>query len=146
MEAAEKERRGKRDSKRSAAMRQGDDIVCGECGKEAFVAKKTVMDGWTRKGEVFVCSACGAEFGEVDPPEAGGGKEDARSNAAAAAASLLGLEVAERKTLSASEDEKRFCRDCANFVAHPFLNRCELHGKDVNPMDDCGDFEPKRGG
>jgi len=123
-------------------MKQGDDIVCAECGKDAFVAKKSIMDGWTKKGEVFVCSACGAELGPADSAEApkgvGGGSK------AAAAASILGLELEEKKRLDATEEERRFCRDCANFVSHPFLSRCELHGTNVNPMDDCEDFEPKR--
>ena len=133
---------------RNVEMRQGDDIVCDKCGKEAFVAKKTIMDGWTKKGEVFVCSACGVELGtaEVADKPSGGWASTKSSDALKAAASALSLEVEDKKRLSATDEEKRFCRDCVNFVSHPFLSRCELHGKDVNPMDDCADFAPKRNG
>jgi protein-arginine kinase activator protein McsA len=126
-------------------MRQGDDIVCAECGKEAFVAKRSIMDGWTKKGEVFVCSACGAELGPASPDVSGSAGPSGGGSKAAMAASLLGLELEERKRLDATEEERRFCRDCANFVSHPFLSRCERHVTYVIPMDDCEDFEPKRG-
>ncbi len=129
------------------AMRQGDDIHCGNCGRDAFVVSKSVMDGWTKKGEVFACSACGAEiapvpFGGSDVGGAGGASPKATERAA----SFLGVGIEDGKRLEALDEESRFCRDCAHFISHPFLSRCSLHGKDVNPMDDCGDFRGKSGG
>jgi len=126
-------------------MKQGDDIVCSECGKDTFVSKRSIMDGWTKKGEVFVCSACGAELGSAESADDGSSwGSSGGGSKAAAAASLLGVELEEKKELTATEEERRFCRDCANFVSHPFLSRCELRGTNVNPMDDCEEFEFKK--
>ena len=127
-------------------MRQGDDVHCENCGRDAFVVRKSIMDGWTKKGEFFTCSACGATIAPVplDGEVSGGG--EASFKAAERAASLLGVDIGDKKALEASDEEKRFCRDCANFISHPFLSRCSFHGKDVNPMDDCEDFKRKTDG
>ena len=56
---------------------------------------------------------------------------------------LLSEKKQDGPKIESSEDEKHFCRDCIQFVAHPFLSRCELHRKNVNPMDDCLQFKKK---
>ena len=124
-------------------MKVGEEIVCPHCGEDSFASKKSVMDGWTKKGEIFVCAACGAKLADcVDSSvasDASGGKSTAISSLAGA----LGIDEIEKPTIEVSDNEKRFCRDCAHFISHPFLNRCSLLGKEVAPMDDCDGFEPK---
>ena len=122
-------------------MKHGDELDCPHCGNSTFVIKKAVMDGWTKAGDIFACSACDAKIADVEEQTAV--FEEKSSEASSTLAGFLGVEKEEKKELSATEDEQRFCRDCGHLVSHPFLTRCELHKKDVNPMDDCPDFIPK---
>ena len=40
-------------------MKPGDDYQCPQCKKETFLKKESVMDGWTKKGDVLKCASCG---------------------------------------------------------------------------------------
>lgn len=123
-------------------MKHGDEIDCPHCGKSTFIVKKAVMDGWSKAGDIFACSGCDAKIADCEEKEIDETKSD--SVASSALAGFLGVEKEEKKELTATEDEKHFCRDCGHLVSHPFLTRCELHKKDVNPMDDCPDFTRKK--
>ena len=46
-------------------MKPGDSFDCPHCGKNTFLKKETVMEGWTRKGEVLKCVSCGAVIEEL---------------------------------------------------------------------------------
>lgn len=100
------------------------------------------MDGWTKVGEILACSACTAKIAEVAEKAvltAIGSKPDTSKLAA-----LLGNEPEEVKPrLIVGQDERRFCRDCLHLIKHPFLTRCNLHQKEVNPMADCPDYQPR---
>ncbi len=123
------------------AMKAGDTVDCPHCGKSAFLKKESVMDGWTKTGEILACASCGEKI--ADLKEEIVTKSAAQSEAAASLASLLGTEKEEAPKIEVSEEEKQFCRDCSHFIVHPFLTRCSLHKRDVNPMDDCPDFSRK---
>ena len=123
-------------------MKHGDEFDCPYCGQNTFIVKKAVMVGWSKTGDIFACSGCGAKIADVEKKKTESiGSEEAAS---AALAGFLGVEKEVKKELSVTDDEKHFCRDCAHLVSHPFLSRCDLHKKDVNPMDDCPDFSPKQ--
>lgn len=124
-------------------MKHGDEIDCPHCGNSTFIIKKAVMDGWTKTGDIFACSGCDAKIADVEDDTIASFEEKS-SAASSALAGFLDVEKEEKKELVATEDEKQFCRDCGHLVAHPFLTRCDLHQKDVNPMDDCPDFIPKK--
>ena len=119
-------------------MKQGEEVKCPHCGKEAFVIKKTLMDGWTNLGEVFACSACEAKLADIEKKRTPA-KET--NSAKSALSSLLGVEEEEKKEFIVSDEEKQFCRDCAHYIEHPFLTRCSLFDKKVSPMDDCPKWE-----
>lgn len=124
-------------------MKHGDELNCPHCGQSTFVIKKAVMDGWTKAGDIFSCSGCDAKIADVEEPKKGLADKKS-SESSAALAGFLGVEKEEKKELTATDEEKHFCRDCAHLVSHPFLTRCDLHKKDVNPMDDCPDFMKKK--
>ncbi len=124
-------------------MKPGDQINCPHCGMSSFLKKESVMDGWKKAGEVLKCASCSAKIADL-PPEVLAREEDkAAKSRADKLQSLLGGVTVSKPKLEAKPGERRFCRDCANLVAHPFLSRCSLHNKEVNPMDDCPDFKPK---
>lgn len=119
-------------------MKQGEEVDCVHCGKSTFVVKKSVMDGWTKIGDVFACSLCDAKLADVEYEEVE--REKKISQASSALAGFLDTEPEEKVTLVAEGSEAHFCRDCDNLIVHPFLIRCELYDKDVDPMGDCPDF------
>jgi len=122
-------------------MKQGDSIDCPHCGRNSFLKKVAVMDGWTKKGDILACAACSAKIADIKPEE----EKTAfpKEKSISSLESLFGEKHASGPKLEASEDEKAFCRDCKNYIVHPFMNRCGLHNKEVNPMDDCPDFVKK---
>lgn len=126
-------------------MKAGDSFECPSCGRDSFIKKESVMDGWTKVGEIFACAACSAKIADT----AGGADAKADDNTVVdkgksnALAAFLGTEKDSGPRITASDDEKRFCRDCAHYIAHPFMNWCSKFDKSVEPMDDCPDFEHK---
>jgi len=118
-------------------MKPGEEIKCPHCGKDAFTIKKTLMDGWTNLGEVLACSACDAKIADFDKTAP---LDNKTNSAKSALSSLLGVEEEKKKELQVTEEERQFCRDCGHYIEHPFLSRCSLFDKEVNPMDDCPEF------
>ena len=45
---------------------------------------------------------------------------------------------------SADASGIHFCRDCSNFIPHPYVCRCGRSGNPVSPTDDCTDFVPAK--
>ncbi|NOY74594.1 MAG: hypothetical protein GXP32_02240 [Kiritimatiellaeota bacterium] len=125
-------------------MKPGDEVICPHCGKDSFASKKTLMDGWTKLGDILVCAVCGAKLADLDGDgnrDAGKDGGDGGSRPTSSLAAALGVDEVERPTLDAAEDERRFCRDCKHYISHPFMDRCSLLDKKVAPMDDCDRFE-----
>jgi len=116
-------------------------MKCPHCGKDCFLVKKTLMDGWTKVGDILACSCCSAKIADLEVEEKS--KSADISNKFSKLENLLSEKRQEGPKIESSEDERHFCRDCMHFVSHPFLNRCELHKKDIGPMDDCDKFKKK---
>jgi hypothetical protein len=122
-------------------MKVGDEIICKHCGENSFLVKKTIMDGWTKVGEVLTCSSCSMEIEKICNEEKLSEKQEIKSLSLDKLSGFLGTELEEKPTINMEEDEKYFCRDCKHYISHPFLDRCSLHQTEVNPMDDCKSFE-----
>lgn len=119
-------------------MKNGDEIKCPFCNKDSFAVKETKMDGWTLKGEILKCSSCGNKLADI-PKISKDDKQIKPDLKLDKLASFLGTEKVIHKTIE-SDGNKAFCKDCKHYIKHPFLNRCGLHTREVNPMDDCPDF------
>ena len=122
-------------------MKVGDEIICKHCGENSFLVKKTIMDGWTKLGEVLTCSSCSMEIEKISNEEKSSENKEQKNLSLNKLSSFLGTEQEEKPTINMEEDEKYFCRDCKHYISHPFLNRCSLQQVEVNPMDDCPSFE-----
>ena len=126
-------------------MKPGQSFDCAACGRNSFLKKESVLEGWVKKGEVLKCAACGAVVEVLDgaaekrQPD----REDVsvRTDALAALLGETGPEKNPGRDLF--REEKRFCRDCVHRVANAFRMRCALHDRDVHPMEDCPDFSPR---
>ena len=122
-------------------MKPGDEYNCPHCGRNSFLKKETVMDGWTRKGDVLKCASCGHLVCELKE-ESGKPADPLKSDAADRLKNLFGgEEFVEKPVLKADGDEANFCKDCAFLIPHPFVFKCSKFNKTVNPMDDCPAFK-----
>lgn len=122
-------------------MKTGNEIKCSFCGKDSFAIKGTEMDGWILKGEILKCSSCGKKLADI-PKATEVDKQPSTDGKLDKLASFLGTEKVVHKTID-SDGDKVFCKDCKHYIKHPFLNRCGLHAKEVDPMNDCSDFVRK---
>lgn len=120
-------------------MKPGDPIKCPHCGADSFLKKESVMDGWTKVGEVLKCVSCSAVIRDCSKQETESKKPDLTDRFR----QFLGSDGEESVKVDLSEKDCRFCKDCANMVPHPFQLRCALTGQSVNPMDDCAHFKKK---
>ena len=50
-------------------MKPGDPIKCPHCGADSFLKKESVMDGWTKVGEVLKCVSCSAVIKDCSKQE-----------------------------------------------------------------------------
>lgn len=120
-------------------MQSGESIPCPLCGETTIVKSRRRYDGFTVVGEEYFCMICNGALGPADQTAAG-----AATPTASRLAALLDTEIAAVPTLEDAPGVRHFCRDCKHFISHPFLSRCEFHHREVNPMDDCPDFERKK--
>lgn len=118
-------------------MKAGDSWDCPHCKKNSFLKKESVLDGWTKVGEVLKCAACGIVAEEIAPAEKQDAPAEKKVNALAA---LLGGDEPAPAVNILDDAERRFCRDCKHRVMNAFRIYCTKHERDVNPMDDCPDF------
>lgn len=123
-------------------MKPGEAYNCPQCGKSSFLKKVSVMDGWKKVGDILACASCSAKAADLNStvPE----PEREKTKSVSKLASFFNAEEEKKPKIKAEENEKRFCKNCMHFIVHPFLNRCSRHEKDINPMDDCPDYSPKK--
>ncbi len=123
-------------------MLPDEKIVCPFC-KETSIAKlKNQMDGFRKTGEVLVCMLCNAELAPVTAQkDTASAQIDSKMQDLGL---LLGAAPVATARLTAATDEKRFCKDCRHFLAHPFVDRCDMDNHPVEAMDDCEHFAPRK--
>lgn len=98
------------------------------------------MEGWKVAKVVEVCALCGKELPSATPDTT---SPDAGAERRASLAALLGGEDVKKVTLSGSAD-RDFCRNCVNFIEHPFQTLCALSGNAADPMGSCPEFKEKK--
>ncbi len=130
-------------SRMNGQRRAGEDLRCPHCGKDSFLVKKNIMDGWKVAGAGLFCSSCSAKISDLNT-DSGTEQDSKKVSSKSKLAALLGEDGdAPAPKLEVADGEKSFCRDCAHFISHPFLSRCTIHSKNVEPMDDCSSFSDK---
>lgn len=115
----------------------GQHFRCTFCHEDSVVKARKVLDGWSTVGEEFVCALCGAavvsEEESLDEPDV------------SVAASECDSDTADSRVAALFDGDglcgsRHFCRDCVHYLKHPFVSRCLLHDKPVEPMQDCPDY------
>ena len=125
-------------------MKRGDEFDCPHCGASTFLKQESILDeaGWRKIGEALFCAACSEKIEDIVDEEPNSFVQKDKKELSALA-SLLGTEPEKKVRLQESAGDTHFCKDCKHFIVHPFMDRCALHEKDVNPMDDCDDYIKK---
>lgn len=141
----------------------GQRFYCQRCKSDSVVQVLRDIQGFRILSEKAVCAFCKAEIVDavlVKPTERNSDVTERTPSAvvsdnASALSSLLqldsddGLEkpslsnILSDTSASADDGSRAFCRDCYHYLHHPFLSRCSLHDRTVEPMDDCPSFRAK---
>ena len=130
-------------------MKPGQRFFCQHCHSQSIAKLERRLDGFTVVEEYLACAFCHERItAEAD-------KTDAKPENASSKPSLSALESllgSSKPSMGKAEasflDElhtaaRHFCRDCKQYVKHPFGGRCSLTGKEMEPMDDCPRFEKR---
>ena len=109
------------------------ELRCPACGRDSWLRRAPIYDGFTKTGEALTCALCGHAFAsEAEIPF-----KDNRPKVFSEADRPRPVKVFR-------EDEKgQMCRYCAEYVVNPFLQRCGLHRCEVQATDTCPHFKPK---
>lgn len=131
-------------SENASKFIDGQKIVCPHCGKHSVVKLRHRIENFKLVETYPTCALCQKRLSDEQA-------KPSDENKPSALAALLGIsEEDEKQRKKARDNEKKalldgehhFCKDCRNYIKHPFLSRCGLHNHGVEPMDDCTDFEP----
>ena len=110
------------------------EIICSECGAEAFLKREPVYDGLKKTGEALSCSACGSVFAsEAEVPF---------KTRAAAPQVFTEADRSKQVKVFDEGENKIICRYCASYVINPFMQFCSRHKKEVQATDSCPQFSP----
>jgi hypothetical protein len=111
------------------------DFTCPACGKESFLRREPIYDGFKKTGERLFCAACGHPLpSENDIPRT-----------ARRTPSIFSDDDRPKNIDVFKSDEKgRNCRYCEHYLVNPFTQRCGLHHREVQATDICGQFTPKK--
>ena len=109
------------------------ELRCPACGRDSWLRRAPIYDGFTKTGEALTCALCGHAFAsEAEIPF-----KDNRPK-------VFSEDDRPRPVKVFREDEKgQMCRYCAEYVVNPFLQRCGLHRCEVQATDTCPHFKPK---
>jgi hypothetical protein len=114
---------------------KGGAIVCSECGEDTFVRREPIYEGFKKTGERIVCVSCGHEFSseaEVPYKEKSGPKI------------FSDADRSKKVEIFKGDEKGHNCRHCDHYTVNPFIQRCGLHGREVQATDICDDFTPKK--
>ena len=109
------------------------ELRCPACERDSWLLRTPKYDGFTKVGEALTCALCGHEFVSEEEILF----KDTRPK-------VFSEADRPRPVVVFREDEKgKMCRYCAEYVVNPFLQRCGLHGCEVQATDTCPHFRAK---
>lgn len=130
------------------SLSAGNTFHCPHCNQESILQTKALMDDWEKIGDALICGFCGKQI-QILSENTDVEKESSESAPTDAARDRLSDLLGDDGTtcskpsieaLKTDAGEAHFCRDCEHYVIHPFGNRCQLHNRKTEPMDDCENF------
>ena len=128
-------------------MKPGQRFFCNHCHSQSIAKLERRMEGFTVVEEYLTCAFCHERIpsetaNPADKPENASQKPSLSSLENLFGSSKPSMGKTEASLLDELHTAARhFCRDCRQYVKHPFGGRCSLTGKEMEPMDDCPRFE-----
>jgi hypothetical protein len=146
-------------------LRAGQHFYCPHCKSDSVLQIVHDFQGFQVISARALCAFCKTEIdgtllaanGSSCSSSATAAPCSTTAGAKSALSSLLQLDSEERPAIAplqdmlgdganaASSAASSFCRDCYYYIHHPFLSRCSLHNRTVEPMHDCQSFRLKDG-
>ncbi|MCF7837681.1 MAG: hypothetical protein K9N49_03540 [Candidatus Marinimicrobia bacterium] len=104
---------------------------CARCGPESLLLCEPLYEGFTKVGEQWRCTRCGATYTDAAAP-----------NRVSAPQPSLGPPPEPPPALFDTQTELRLCRYCRHYVVNPFRQWCARHQRDTEATDTCPRFSP----
>ncbi|MCQ2403658.1 MAG: hypothetical protein MJ202_08045 [Lentisphaeria bacterium] len=123
----------------------GDAFPCPQCGLSSEVKETFSGDSLFGPEErKLTCAFCGWELpADWIAPTAKTSAAPGKSQDSALLDDLFGNGDSPDDGLSLQDEEARFCKNCAHFLATPFACRCHKFQTEVEPMHFCKEFLKK---
>lgn len=126
---------------------EGDSFTCAQCHSTSIARMESEYSGLTIKRKFLVCAFCRAELPSPTKEKSAGKGIEKRIAQGKLASLFGGSQATEEPVISdllADDRERRFCKNCRHNFITPFKCHCNLHQKEVEPLQDCPDFKPKK--
>ena len=114
------------------------EIICKNCGKESFLNREALYEGFSKVGEKRTCASCGFVYTSE--------QEITFKEKSEAPKIFNETDRSEKITVFDTDENKQLCRYCRHYVVNPFTQFCGMHSKEVQATDSCPQFkkaEPK---
>ena len=123
--------------------RPGQEFMCPQCGMQSVVLEEQLVEGlFEVVGKRYVCSSCGWQIPPelVFAPVSSTSHLSSSSSDDAALEALFGDSTPLESGPILEDDTLRFCKNCRHYLQSPFLSRCLLSNREVDPLGLCQNF------
>jgi hypothetical protein len=103
------------------------------CGEETLVRREPIYEGFSKVGEQFVCTGCGHVYAD---------EADVPFRDISGPSIFTAADRSKKIKIFHSDEANRNCRHCRHYLVNPFVQKCGLHGREVQATDLCDDFAP----
>jgi len=128
------------------SISEGDSFTCPHCQSASIAKLKTEYEGFSVKRSYLVCAFCQAEL-FADKKPAKQRKAPVKNPSSEKLSSFFGERAdtsgPAMSELLSDDQDRRFCKNCRHNFITPFKCHCNLHQKEVEPLQDCPDFAAK---
>ncbi|MBR6470175.1 MAG: hypothetical protein IKS83_00130 [Victivallales bacterium] len=118
------------------------DFVCPQCGLRSVVRAEEIVAGlFEVVGKRYVCSSCGWQIPDEQIALSSDKSSDRfHSTDDETLNALFGENLPVANGLTLEDEATRFCKNCKHYLQSPFLSRCLLHNREVEPLEVCEQF------
>ncbi|MDD5704969.1 MAG: hypothetical protein PHR35_03530 [Kiritimatiellae bacterium] len=111
------------------------EICCTACGRNALARAEPLYEGFQKRGEAFVCTACGHRYPSREATPF--------ADRAVAPRVFTDADPPETVRVFKESERRRCCAWCAHFVVNPFGQRCGLTNRETEATGLCDRFESR---
>lgn len=118
------------------------EFICPQCGMRAVIREEEIVEGlFEVVGKRHICSLCGWQIPEEQMVLSNQISSDNRfPTDDSALDALFGDDTRSDHGPVLADETVRFCKNCHHYLKSPFLSRCLLNNRDVDPLGICEQF------